>query len=235
MESPLRQTRSRAATIVGLVVALGWPFAAELVRAALHQPFHKTITDNRATGETLFLEWTVALVVFLIVVFWEKLPLSSIGWRVPSRNDWLSMFGAMVALFLALGAAGALHHTPRTDVNGATPAQLLLIPLWLRTFTFLTAGFCEELFFRAFAIERLTALTGNLWTGCIAAVVLFTLGHVPRYGFSAQLIDVFLIAIALTALYAFRRNFWMCATMHAAIDAVGLVLGPMLAGHSPHA
>ena len=130
---------------------------------------------------------------------------------------------------MALGAAAALSHHPRHDVNGATPAQLLLIPLGLRVFTFMTAGFCEELFFRAYAIERLRALTGNLWSGCIVAVVVFTLGHVPRYGFTTQLLDVFLIAIALTALYAYRRNFWVCATMHAAIDAVGLILAPLLA------
>ena len=235
MESPVATARTRAATVVGLVVALGWPFAGELVRAAAHAPFHKTITDNRATGETLFIEWTVALVLFVLVVYWEKLPLSSIGWRLPAGKDWLAMAGAIVALFLTLGVFTAMTHTSRHDVNGATPAQLLAIPIGLRIFTFLTAGFCEELFFRAYAIERLTALTGNLWTGCIAAVVLFTLGHVPRYGFTTQLVDVFLIAVALTALYAYRRNFWICATMHAAIDATALLLAPLLASHAPHA
>jgi membrane protease YdiL (CAAX protease family) len=108
----------------------------------------------------------------------------------------------------------------------------LAIPIGIRIFTFLTAGFCEELLFRAYAIERLTMLTGNLWAGSIAAVVLFTLGHIPRYGFGPELLGVLFIAVALTALYAWRRNFWVCATMHAAIDAFGLVVAPALSAHA---
>lgn len=232
MESAINQPRTRAATVLGLIVALGWPFGIWLIRAALHEPFHKTITDTRATAQTLAVEWTVALAVILIALFWERLPLRTLGFRRPARQDFLAMIAVLVGLFVALGILGALSHAPRNEISGATPAQILAIPLGLRVFTFLTAGFCEELFFRAYAIERLTMLTGNLWAGSIAAVVLFTLGHIPRYGFGGELLGVLVIAVALTALYAWRRNFWICAAMHAAIDAFGLLVAPALSVHA---
>jgi membrane protease YdiL (CAAX protease family) len=97
---------------------------------------------------------------------------------------------------------------------------------------FLTAGFCEELMFRAYAIERLAMFSGKLWVGGLVTAVLFTLGHVPRYGWSVSLAGVFIIGTFLTVLYVRQRNLWLCAAVHAASDAMGLVIGPAFALHA---
>lgn len=192
---------------------------------------HQRINDVGQDVGVIVFEWIVALALLAIVVFWERLPLRSIGFRPPSWRHFLAMGVAFVAMYVALGVAAALSHGTPSDSGGVTAAQIAAVPLVLRIVLFLTAGFCEELMLRAYAIERLTLFTGKLWIGGAVVVVLFTLAHVPRYGFSVALIDVAIIAIALTALYLRTRNFWVCAIMHAIIDFFGLIVGPAFATH----
>jgi len=227
MASSPAQPRSRIASIAGLIVALGAPFLLPLVPGQAQQH----ITDIGQDSVVVVFEWVVALAILAIVIFWERLPLSSIGFRRAKRFDFVAMAIAVVALFIASGVFSALARAGEARLNQATLAQIATLPLALRIGMFLTAGFCEELMFRGYAIERLTLLTGKLWIGGVAAVVLFTLGHLPRYGFSLSLAAVAIVATALTALYLWRRNFWICATMHALIDCGGLVIAPAIAVH----
>jgi membrane protease YdiL (CAAX protease family) len=146
---------------------------------------------------------------------------------MPSWGDAGAMIVALIAIILAAGALSAVTGA----TNGATAAEIAAVPLGLRIAIFLTAGFCEELLFRAYAIERLTLFTGNVWLSGALTLALFTLGHVPRYGFHPSLAGVAIIGAGLTGLYLWRRNFWICAAAHAFIDFIGLVVGP-IAGHA---
>lgn len=220
------EPRSRIASAVGLVVALGMPFVLALLPGQANQ----RVTDVRQDTTIVVFEWVAAAAVLAVVVFWERLPLASIGFRRPSRLQFAAMGGAFVVLFVLLGAFSVLTHG--ASAASENPAQLAAVPLALRIVMFLTAGFCEELLFRAYAIERLALFTGNLWIGGVVSVVLFTLGHVPRYGFSAALVAVGIIGAVLSALYMWTRNFWICAIMHAIIDFFGLVVAPALPPHS---
>jgi membrane protease YdiL (CAAX protease family) len=223
MRIAVAQPRSRAASVAGLIVALGVPFALPLLTGKGVQ----RITDVRQDVTIVVAEWSLAIAVLAIVVFWERLPLGSIGFRRPSRWDFAAMGGAFVAMFVLLGAFSAL--TRGASQMNESPAAIATVPLALRILLFVTAGFCEELLFRAYAIERLALFTGKVWAGGVVSVVLFTLGHVPRYGFTPALVAVGIIGAALSALYVWRRNFWVCATMHAIIDCLGLVVAPALA------
>jgi membrane protease YdiL (CAAX protease family) len=221
------EPRSRVASVAGLIVAIGLPFLIQFLPGQAHQD----ITDARQDTVVLVCEWIIAIVILGIVVFWEKLPLGSIGFRAPGWRDYAAMGVALVGLIVALGAFSALTHSAGT---GAPDGSLLAVPLALRIALFLTAGFCEELMFRGYAIERLALFTGKLWIGGVFGVVLFTLGHLPRYGFSGSLVAVAITATALTALYLRTRNFWVCALMHALIDGVGLVVAPAFSARAPH-
>jgi uncharacterized protein len=211
----------RAAAIAGLIVALGSPFLLPYLPGQAHQ----NIADVKQNIGILVFEWIVALAILAIVLFWERLPLGSIGFRTPSWRDVGAMAITTVGLFVATALFAALAPS---IASGATPAQIVAVPLALRIALFLTAGFCEELMFRAYAIERLTLFTGKLWISGAVSVALFTLGHVPRYSFHLSLVAVAIIAAFLTALYLWRRNFWLCAAMHAIVDCIGLVIAPLL-------
>jgi membrane protease YdiL (CAAX protease family) len=220
MTAPPTRPRSRAASIVGLIVALGSAFLLPYIPGQAHQ----NIADVKQDLGVVIFEWIVALVILAIVFFWERLPLGSIGFRMPSWRDVGAMGITTVALFVATAIFAALAPT---TASGATSAQIVAVPLMLRIALFLTAGFCEELMFRAYAIERLTLFTGKLWVSGAVTAALFTLAHVPRYGFHSSLLAVAIIAAFLTALYLWRRNFWVCAAMHGFIDCYGLVIAPL--------
>ena len=227
MKIAAAQPRPRVASIVGLIVALGSAFLLPLLPGQAHQNIGNASQDL----VVLVFEWLVAAAILCIVIFWERLPLNSIGFRPLGGRDALAMVASMIAMVIALGIFGkstGMHGA----IGGVDPAKILAVPLILRIALFLTAGFCEELMFRAYAIERLTLFFGKAWVGALAAVILFTLGHLPRYGFSLELAAVAIIATSLAGLYLWRRNFWACALMHATIDAIGLVLAPALSrGH----
>ena len=219
-----RPVRAPLATIAGLIVALGSPFLLPYLAGQAHQ----NIADARQDLGVVIFEWAVAFVVLAIVLSWERLPLRSIGFRKPSWKD----LGAMGIISIAIFAIVGIVSSAASSTNDATPAQIAALPLALRIATFLTAGFCEELMFRAYAIERLTLFTGKLWISGALTLALFTLGHVPRYGFGPSLGVVAIIGAGLTALYLWRRNFWMCAAAHALVDCVGLIVVPLAAGQA---
>ncbi|HEX3466371.1 MAG TPA: CPBP family intramembrane glutamic endopeptidase [Candidatus Elarobacter sp.] len=228
MGTAVAQPRSRIASVVGLAVALGVPFVLPLLPGQAHQ----RVSDVRQDTVIVVFEWILALAVLAIVVFWERLPLRSIGFRAPSWRQFAAMAGAFVVMILLLAAFAALTHG--ASESNESPAAIATVPLAFRVLLFLTAGFCEELVFRAYAIERLALFTGKLWIAGAVSVVLFALAHVPRYGFSASLAAVGIIAAVLSALYLWTRNFWVCATMHAIIDCLGLVVAPALATRGMH-
>ena len=93
----------------------------------------------------------------------------------------------------------------------------------------ITAGICDEILFRGYALERLQLFTRNIWIAGLLGMILFTLGHVPRYGFRPDLIGVFAIRAILSIVYIWRRNIAGCIALHWLIDGFGLLIVPPFA------
>jgi len=220
---------SRLPTIVGLVVALAWPLLFVLVPGQMHQD----VTNARQDEQILALEWCMTAVVAIIVIYWERLPFfASVGLRRPSWRDVLAVAIALAAIIAVIAAVAFVLHGGAT-FSVADPAKVKNLPLGLRIGLVFTAGICEEILFRGYAIERFTALTGKLWLGGFAAIVLFTLGHVARYGLSVGLLGVAIIAIFLTLIYVRRRNLWPCIATHWIIDGLPLLVAPQFVHGRP--
>ncbi len=143
-----------------------------------------------------------------------------------------SRVAPLVGMVIALTSPFVLRYIPGGGPYGITNPVNDLRVLLLRIAMFVTAGFCEELTLRAYAIERLALFTGNLPIAGIVTAAVFTLAHAPRYGFTPLLLGVAVFAIALTALYLKTRNLFACAIVHALIDSVGLVIRPALGAHA---
>lgn len=216
--------RAPAPTIVGLLLALGWPLLFFAIPGQAHQDIGNASQDIGV----LVMEWLATLAVAAIIIYWERLPLaSSVGLRKPRWMDAAAAILAVVATFIALAAVFGVLHARGGVVAGGQNAGVFALPFGLRLGLVLTAGICEEFLFRGYAIERLTSLTGNVWAGALAAVVFFTLGHIPRYGFSGGLLGVAVIAVFLSLLYVWRRALWPCVAMHWIIDGVPLLVLPL--------
>lgn len=206
-------------TVVGVIFALGWPLA--LAALVPHQDLANLAQDLTV----LICEWISVLVLFAIVTRWERLPFfSSVGLARPSALD-LALVGLIAGIGFAIAVVLSKQHVAMPAKNTLL-GQVVAVPLGLRIALVFTAGICEELLFRGYAIARLTRFTGNVWTAALVATLCFTLAHLPRYGLSGGLFAVAIIGAILSALFVWRRNVTACIALHWLIDGISLLIVP---------
>jgi uncharacterized protein len=210
-------------TIVGLTFALGWP----LVLAALIP--NQNLADQRQDFLILFCEWASVGILFAIVAGWERLPfLPSVGFKPLQRSERI-FIAVLVVVAAATAAALAVIHPSLSGTDAAQLRQVEGAPFGLRVALVITAGICEEILFRGYALERLKLFTRNIWLAGLVGTILFTLAHAPRYGFKPDLIGVFAISALLSIVYIWRRNIAGCIVLHWLVDGFGLLLVPVFA------
>lgn len=229
MMTPSRQPYNLP-SIVGLALALGWPF----VFLAFSHAGPSNIADPSQDVAVLVREWSVSGAVLAIILFWERLPLASVGLKIPRLADIGWMLMMIVVTFVGNGVAmalGSILTNGHTTSAAGVFAGVVAIPIGMRFALAITAGICEEFLSRGYAIERLTALTGNRFVGAAIPCVLFTLGHIRLYGFGVALLPVLATAVAATVLYVWRRNLVVNIAMHALIDIYALIVQPLTGHH----
>ena len=80
-----------------------------------------------------------------------------------------------------------------------------------------------EWLYRAYAIERLEAVTGRTWFAASASLLAFVVAHLPVWGPGVALTTVVSGGI-LTALYLWRRDIAFLILAHILTDLYGLVV-----------
>ena len=213
-------------SILGLGVALGGPIL-------LASPASKVLGDpdrlaTRLLGQLLL--WALVVLILALVVFWEKQPLRSSGWR---PLGWQSVLWglALAAAFILLVPvwAGALSRVGLPPSFESGFAKLVGLPRWFLALAAVTAGVAEETLYRGYAVERLSSLTGSYWGGGLISLAVFTLAHVPSWGWGPLVI--FLISGGLgTLFYVWRQDLLACIIAHALTDTVGLISGVPASG-----
>ena len=125
--------------------------------------------------------WALALAALLVLQV-EKAPLSSLGLHL-ELDGMTAAVWTVVLLLYSLGIAGGAQSLRQRWGVPVPPILARVLPETAReTFAFLvivcpTAGIAEEVLFRAFAITRLNALTGDVWSATAIAAVCFAFGH----------------------------------------------------------
>lgn len=216
------RTENRVLILVGLLIALGLPFAQLSAWTKAHSGL------GPLWGAEVF--WvTFFVVILLYVVAVERRPLSSIGFRRPKLSD--IPIGVVGALLIIVGDIAisvvdrALHLAVKPQI-----AALFATPFWYRAFVVTRAAVVEETAFRGYGFERIVDLTGSRWLAAVITFALFTFAHYNGGGLAL----VFAAAcggMVLTVLYLWRRNLWTTILAHWLTDAVGLLLVPALAAH----
>jgi tetratricopeptide (TPR) repeat protein len=162
-----------------------------------------------------------ALVMFLIsaVRLWEHRGLRSVGIRRPVVFDlvlgcagflaivWLDQVWGPIVRPLAGGAPGA-----------AKVAALMESPGWYLVGAAIGSALVEELYFRAYAVERFGEITGSLLIGAGIGLLTDLYAHVSFWGWR------YVLAISasqafFSALYLWRRNVAPCVIAHFLCDA----------------
>ena len=223
LTEPAIRPRLSIATALGLLVALFGPFLAFVAARAV---FGAAYSPSRVVCGMVF-HWVNFAVLIAIVVSFERRPLASIGllplrwWTIPAGM----LGGVAIALF-----SGTLVSALRLSAETPSATYFMSLPFWMRLALVITAGVFEETLYRGYAIERLTTLWGSKWAACLATVALFTLAHLPGADWSA-LLPIGIVALLVTLLYLWRRDLVLNIIAHATIDAMGLLLNPVLAAH----
>ncbi len=100
MESP--RARPALPSVVGVVVALGWPFLFILLA-------HGAQEGLGARQDLLLLlkEWVAALIVLGISFYWERRSITSVGMRRPKWGDVGAGVVVFILTFLAVDVVSA--------------------------------------------------------------------------------------------------------------------------------
>ena len=220
MKLKVRARELSPATMVGLTIALLLPippYREPFLHLLMTAWGLSWISAWEATG--LVSKLTVIIALPLLVVYWERRGLKSIGVRALSIRDFL----AAMAIFLAY-----LLFSPRLIWMAykipAVAAQLTLggtmyasLPRWLDWSGLLANGIAEEVGFRGYAIERIEELTGSEVLGASVPFVVNVLVHAPIWGLYGMLVKA-PILLLLVALYLWRRSLPACVLAHVLID-----------------
>jgi uncharacterized protein len=162
---------------------------------------------------------TVIIAIPLLVVYWERKRLASIGVRRMRLHDLLAVVVVLV---------GYLLVEPLVDsIASKVPAmaeQLMRgdemywsLPKLLDWSGLIANGIAEEVGFRGYAIERIEKLTDSTSIGALLPFVVNVLMHAPVWGFYGMLAKA-PILLLLVALYLWRRNLPACVLVHLLID-----------------
>ena len=219
-------THHPVSAAAGLLIAFGWPFLFQASGISSHR-----LTNLRDDVATVCAEWLVVLILAAIAFVIQRQSRLVFGLRMFGWRDLLWMLAALVATGIIGGIATQFVRIP-----ASTTADLHLlsdVTFSLRLGLVVTAGVCEEFMYRGFGIEELAGFTRNRWIAGLVSLILFTVAHSGLYGFTAALILPGIAGAMITLLYLWRRNLPVCMLMHGIIDAIPLLIIPMvMARHS---
>ena len=175
--------------------------------------------------EAVWWFYAVALLVWLLKA--EKLPLRSIGLRLPTGKTiafGLLGFVALLAVFVVHFAV--LIPKLHLDPSGAAAQRnvILATPYWFRVLLVLRAAVVEEIIFRGYLIEKVRQVVGNTVVAVLVSITAFTLAHLSGWG-AVHLIPVFGTAVVLALLYVWKRDLGSNMIAHFLIDGMGFLLG----------
>ena len=151
-----------------LILGLEFPFYPLLQKTFPVLSRFGWSSSTTVGAETIFAQATIATVILLVVHFWERLPMSSIGIFGFDVSDLFSAVTAGVALIFIEGylpsflmTAKALRGLGFAGMAARQFALIYRIPWPVMLAMALSAGVYEEIWARGYGVERLEALTGQ--------------------------------------------------------------------------
>lgn len=212
-----------AAVIVGLIISL---FGAPLL-GRLDVPRWVDESVTRSFLANSLASWLLVVVLLVLVVYWERRRLASIGLEVPSLREAAVGIGAgLGGVVLGLVAIGVVVATLQLEQPETLSAiSQLSLPVQVTIVT--TAVITEEILWRGYPIERLTELTGNIWIGAVVSGVVFLAVHYPAWGLVGAIPQA-VFTLVIVGVYVWSRNVVGCMCTHGVINALTILVLPAL-------
>ncbi len=205
------------ATWLGLGLSLFSPIIIRQAFRAISPDLSPTLTLAREA--CMFA--SAALLIWLIRRK-EKLPLRSIG--IGTSPPWKSLaWGVVIAIACIIPAALIAKLTGYG--HGAGSQTFAKLPLWVVFIVVVRAGVVEELFYRAYPIERLKSLGFAKIAAWAIPLAIFAVAHWT--GGPINILMAFVMGAIMTAFYLWRRDLASNMFGHFLIDFATNVLPAM--------
>jgi len=175
------------------------------------------------------IDWGFAVVLILIVVFWERKPLASMGFKSVDLS--VVATGLGLGGFLMVGILGwsllapmlsggteTLNETMSETPTSVPPPYFFL---WYAPFALITASFAEEIIYRGYAMERLLRIGVGPVTTVLVTQIAFALYHL-KDGLGSVLM-VATIGSLFAVYYVLTRNLWVTIIGHFFVDAMAIL------------
>lgn len=205
--------RARVLALIGVAIALGLPAI----------PIDRMYDEFADVAHLIGYEamwWAAAALLLVYARVVEHAPVSSLGIRRPSVFELVLAVAAGVIIVVILGT---LYALVLDGLDSEAMATLIgMMPKWWLVISVVRAGVCEELLFRGYAFERLAAVTRSRRIAGLVTWVVFTIEHVPAWGWAHVLIAGVGGGL-LTLLYVWRRNLWVNIIAHIVIDGAAFL------------
>lgn len=219
------------ATIVGLILALSSPLIQGFLTTALRDSFERNIADMLG----LSVMWVIMFIVLALAYFGDGIPLSEFGFRRYRKHRrffirefvYAVLIGAIILLTifpLSVYVRELITGEPAQltgDLN-SLPHPIVFVFMWM------TGSFTEEVLFRSYPIERITAVTGKAWLAGLITAFLFTVQHLGGWDWIHVLTIVLPGAIILTLVYLWRRSLFFNVLIHATVNSQFLIIAMVL-------
>jgi uncharacterized protein len=202
------------ATWLGLGLSL---FSTIIIRQGF-----RAITPEPGTVLTLTREaciFAIAGGLVWLVRRKERLPLRSIG--IGKSLLWKSLVWCVVIAIACIVPAALIAKVTGYG-HGAGSQTFANLPLWVVFIVVLRAGVVEELFYRAYPIERLKALGFGQTASWAIPLVIFGAAHWT--GGAVNILMALVMGAILTAFYLWRRDLVSNMFGHFLIDFATNVL-----------
>jgi membrane protease YdiL (CAAX protease family) len=214
--------RSLGVAIPGLALALAGPAAVGFV-SRYATKFAPAFLVHLLSVTCIIL---IVLGVFALARSREGLSPHRLGF---ARVAWSSLtIGLALALFFIV-VFGPLAYWAVAQLNMGTfdegLSNLAKLPAWYLVLTIVIVATAEELLYRAYAIESLSAITGSDAIAGALSLSAFVAAHVPLWGWGPALTTLVSGAVA-TCVYIWRRDIVALIIAHVATDLYGIVISP---------
>lgn len=228
VRQPEPAPRIQRATLVGLALVVGTPFAVGILRRTAFT----SLDFPTRVGVQLLLQWILTTLVVVVVLLGERRGLDSIGVRRARAWDFALAVAGFVAAGLVVQLTMPLIAALGLDTLEAGVRRLSELPFSLRLVAALSAGITEEVLFRGFLVERLAKLTGRLGVGAVLSWALFTVLHIPGWGIGGAL-QIGVVSTLFYLLYLKRRSIWPCVALHVMNDLYAFLIVPLMLPEFP--
>lgn len=213
-------------TAVALLLALAGPLAIAAFSERAPLGPYRLLWFLVAQGALFGL----VVLIAAFAVFGQGLSWHSLGLANPGLMS--VVLGLALAAFFIYGYGPAVYWAlSKLNVRGFEKglAKLAGLPVWALIVAVLVDGIAEEFLYRAYAFERIAAITGSLWLAGTVPLLLFALAHVPMWG-RVPALSVLVSGAILTIWYAWHRDLTANVIAHCVTDLFGLVIGPLAQG-----